>query len=217
MFGNQVKIVDISNLRQGADLAKQIALLVSGRQVTINIAVRQQELIKAQQRSEQLVAQAGKYLGSVDTIAAAGISHIQDLEVAAGRALTRTETKAVKLVSKFMADLAVVYSNFFSNNMENPTGGNAGSGRANQEGTHASGVLGSTSGATSMIVGEAGTETVAVLRNPRAMMAGMGGGSTVNFYGGVVVRQDSDIVAIARQVTKAMGRDAALKGLRSAG
>jgi hypothetical protein len=214
MFGNQVQIVDISNLRQGADLAKQIGLIIGDRQVTINIAVRQQELILAQQRSEQLVAQAGKYLGSVDTIAAAGISHIQDLEVAAGRALTRTETKAVKLVSKFMADLAVVYSNFFSNNMENPTGGYVGSGPPRRE-PFATGVLGSTSGATDITVGEAGNETVAVLRNPRALMSGLGGGSTVNFYGGVVVRQDSDITAIARQVTKVMGRDAALKGFRS--
>jgi hypothetical protein len=78
-------------------------------------------------------------------------------------------------------------------------------------------VLGSTSGATDITVGEAGNETVAVLRNPRALMSGLGGGSTVNFYGGVVVRQDSDIVAIARQVTKAMGQQAALKGLRSQG
>ena len=218
IFGNQVQIVDIQNLRQGADLAKQITLLISGRQAAIKIAVDQQELILAQKRSEQLVKQAGTYLSSIDTIAATGISHIQELEIAAGRALTRTETQAVKLVGQFMADLAKAYTRFFAG----PVLSYADLGRAEQ-GTgptsHAAGgALFSTSGQTNLTVGEAGTETVAVLRNPRAFFGEMGGGGTsVTFNGDIYVRSETDIDAIVRKVEKAMGRKASQIGLRSVG
>ena len=68
-----------------------------------------------------------------------------------------------------------------------------------------------------MTVGEAGTETVAVIRNPHTIMGGLGGGSSsiVNFNGDITVRSEADINEIARKVTAAQGRTAALKGLRS--
>jgi hypothetical protein len=71
-----------------------------------------------------------------------------------------------------------------------------------------------------MIVGEAGTETVAVLRNPRAMMLGSGDGggdNIVNFNGDIHVRSDADITAIAREVSRVQGREASLRGLRATG
>ena len=246
MFGNQVKIVDISNMRQGYDLAKQISLLVSRRAMTIEISVKQQELILAQKRSEQLVEQIGKNLGSVDTIVATGIAHIHDLEAAAGRALTRAEKQAIKLVSTFMGDLATAYTEFFSNpmGMANPTGGNAGSGPANQPDTRASGAIlqmhgmgamyqtprmhapgsvyrtqGSTMVSPNDVAGEAGSETVAILRNVRPYRPGGGGALSIGaiFSGPVTVRSNDDIDEITRKVIGALGRKAAQVGLRGVG
>ncbi len=218
MFGNQVQIVDISNLRQGVDLAKQIGLLLQGRRVTIDVAVKQQELIRAQQRSEQLVKQAGTYLSAVDTLAATAISHIQEMEVAAGRALSRVEVMSVKLVNKYFQDLTAVWTGFFSGGM---TGTENHPGKAQDDVAgpgKASGFLGNVSGASPITVGEAGTETVAVLRNPRAFLGGgNSGGNSVNFYGDLYFEKETDLDLLARKVQKAMGQKASAIGLRSGG
>ena len=70
-----------------------------------------------------------------------------------------------------------------------------------------------------MIVGEAGTETVAILRNPKnvAATSSGGGASIVININNPSVRNDDDIAAIARAVEKALNRKASLIGLRSIG
>ncbi len=111
------------------------------------------------------------------------------------------------------------------NGLTNQLGG-FGSGTESQPGKleddryNATGGLYSASQATSLgIVGEAGTETVAILRNPRALMGEMGGNGgsfTINF-GDIYVRNDQDINRIAQAVMQAMGQRASLVGLRSVG
>ena len=70
----------------------------------------------------------------------------------------------------------------------------------------ASGLLFNTAGTTNLTVGEAGTETVAVLRNPRQMMmGGMGGGGAIIInINNPVVRDNSDIEKIARAVEETL-------------
>jgi hypothetical protein len=82
-------------------------------------------------------------------------------------------------------------------------------------GPKASGFLGNVSGATSMIMGEAGTETVAILRNPRTatLSGGGGGGVTININH-PVVRDDQDINKITASVVRAINTRTALLGLR---
>jgi hypothetical protein len=77
----------------------------------------------------------------------------------------------------------------------------------------ASGALFNTSGAHRMIVGEAGTETVAVLRNPREMMMNLGGGGAQAIqiiFNNPVVRDNSDIEKIARAVEETLRQRAML-------
>lgn len=77
----------------------------------------------------------------------------------------------------------------------------------------ASGLLFNTSGTTNLTVGEAGTETVAVLRNPRQMlMGGMGGGAgaVIININNPVVRDNSDIEKIARAVEETLRQRALL-------
>lgn len=74
-------------------------------------------------------------------------------------------------------------------------------------GRFASGVLGTVSSETHMTVGEAGKETVAVLRNPRAMlMRGMGGGGYVFNLGGITINGSVDSDQRVRQIADAVER-----------
>ena len=85
----------------------------------------------------------------------------------------------------------------------------------------ASGFAGTVSRASTMTVGEAGPETVAVLRNPRAAMLNTGGGGsnvTINING-ATVRSSDDIdalaSAVADKVKKSLAQQGQLLGLRA--
>lgn len=96
-------------------------------------------------------------------------------------------------------------------------------------GGHAAGILFDTSGSTDMTVGEAGRETVAVLRNPRRMSlggpAGMaapggGGGNIINVsITGNNISSEMDLETITRKVSNAvedaLGRKANLLGVNA--
>lgn len=87
----------------------------------------------------------------------------------------------------------------------------------------ATGGLFDTMGPTRMIVGEAGRETVAVLRNPRGFLASVGttsGGIQLNVnVTGNTVRSDNDLNELVRRITNevqySLAQQAALRGLRS--
>jgi hypothetical protein len=71
-----------------------------------------------------------------------------------------------------------------------------------------------------MTVGEAGTETVAVLRNPRQLtipaptdMSGGGQNITINITGNTV-RSDQDLETLAYLIERKLNQKAALLGYR---
>lgn len=214
MFGNQVQIVDIQNLRQGADLAAQIGLLLQGRQVTIDTAQAQETLGRLQQQQSILVGQVGTYLTKVNSVTAVAFGQIQQLEAAAGRAMYSTAYSVL--------DAFGLVINGLTNSL-NQLGGQSGglSPTERDEQNNASGYVGTTSGRTMTGVGwmgEANQETYAILRNPKALtgLGGGGGDVTVNF-GDVYVRDDGDIDKVARAVVNVIGRSASLTGLRLGG
>lgn len=94
-----------------------------------------------------------------------------------------------------------------------------------REGGHAEGFVGRVSGTTSMTVGEAGAEEVAILRNPREVMmpvGGGGGGLTVYMpitITGNNIRSEDDmeklVVVLTGRVEEALGRRASAFGFRS--
>jgi phosphotransferase system HPr (HPr) family protein len=98
-------------------------------------------------------------------------------------------------------------------------------GGGRNDGGRATGMLGSFSTPTNVTFGEAGTETVAILRNPRAGSLGAEGGGgasgpvTVNING-PVVRNEQDIAELARcvaiEVEKSLARKGQMFGLRGA-
>lgn len=91
----------------------------------------------------------------------------------------------------------------------------------------ASGLLATTKGATDLTIGEAGTETVAVLRNPTtASFAGFGGGGgssssqttvTLNLTVQGDVKDEATVAKIVRAVEDSFNRKAARLGMRSLG
>lgn len=210
IFGNQVQIVDISNLRQGVDLAGQIGLLVQGRKVTFDTETAQQQLAALNTTQADLVNQVGVYFGTINSLTATGIGQIQQLEATAGQAMTNV---AVAVLSQF---------GIFIHGLNDYVGAIGQSGRGggrNQPINFQTGELFSTSRPTDITVGEAGSETVAVLRNPRQLMGDLGGG------GGTIiidvhdnqVRSDEDLERLARKIEAMMGRKASLVGLRPGG
>ena len=222
MFGNQVQIVDIGNLRQAVTLANQVNLLMQGRSVTLDVSLRQDTIANLQKLTATEVAQLQTMTATVDSSVAKGISDIQSLEAAAGASISSLLSQAVLASYGVGRAFLLGATGGLLGGGGGVGGGSWGSGNttpltsAQDATTHASGFLGNVSGASSMTVGEAGTETVAVLRNPRSAGSGGFGGSPVYFdFSGTSVRSDSDIEMIYRKVMIAMGRDASLRGLRT--
>jgi hypothetical protein len=212
IFGNQVQIVDIQNLRQGADLAAQIALLLQGRKVTIDTAQAEERLLRLQAVQAKNVAQVSTYLTKVDNLVGLAFSEIQQLELAAGKAMASVAQQVLKAYGVVINGIIEQLNAATDSNAEIAAGGGAD--------RHAAGAVGMTSGATTMTIGEAGGEAYAILRNPRTVaFGGTGGGVTIGsiFSGPVSVRSNEDIDDIVRKVQRSIGTQAALKGLRSVG
>ena len=82
-------------------------------------------------------------------------------------------------------------------------------------GRHAEGYLGSFAKGATFTVGEAGPETVAILRNPRTHMLQGSAPSPTNIninINGPVVRNDADISSLARAVADEVERNLSRKG-----
>jgi hypothetical protein len=222
MFHNQVKIVDIGNLRQGADLVKQIGLLQQGRKVTIDTSLAQEKLTRLQKKQDILTAEAGTYITKVNAQIAKAESDMEAIESATGHAINQTMKQGV--VAAYAVGRAFYLG--ASGGFLGTSGGPASAGAhpvsdSNSPGSgHASGFLGTTHGMTPLgpgdYAGEANGETVAILRNPRRFSGGGGGGdSVVNFFGDIHIGSQADMDTLVRKITQAQGRTAALKGLRS--
>jgi hypothetical protein len=214
LFGNQVQIVDISNLRQGVDLANQIALLTQGRKVTLDTQAAEQRLLRLQQLQQRNVAQVSTYLSAVDNLAGAAFARIQQLEGAYGGFLVGITTTMLEQVGIYVNGLTAILSG----------AGGGGAGQGTRKYANAAGGVYKTDGPTAIgnnaIAGEVAGETILILSHPHsANMTGGGGGPTsitINF-GDVHVGSEGDIDMLVRKVTAALGREASLKGLRGTG
>ena len=204
---NNIKIFDLQNVNAARDALAAIGLLREGRSVTINTKVAEEKLQRLQKLQADNVKRAGKYLEAVEGEASIAQSEIYKLEAAYGKAVDGITRLTIQNFIKFVRQLA---SNmpFTASYGPNDLG-------SNRRGYAAGGVF-STTGRTDITVGEAGNETVAVVRNPRSIsptsMNG-GGGVTININN-PVVREDGDINKITQSVIRALNTRTALLGLR---
>jgi hypothetical protein len=219
MFGNQVQIVDIGNLRQGTDLMRQIGLLTQGRQITFDTAVANEQLGKLAKRQEILTAQVGTYMTAVGSLASQAMGEMTALEAAYGHALTKASSQVIANLYGFYSDFIHVLSGTYAAPERTPAQGRGGVGSQPK----ATGMLQTTSGTQDITIGEAGRETVAVLRNPRTLLGaglngslGGGGGINFTFINNAPVRNDGDLYAIKRMVLDILNQKTAMQGLRGA-
>lgn len=219
MFGNQVQIVDIGNLRQGSDLLRQIGLMTQGRKVQLLDAADQQVLQRLQATQQNLMNDASAQFAKWTSMVAQADANIMQVELATGKAIDDVTKKAISAAWRVGSAFFLGMTGGFLGTSASGAGFSTAkpvAGNNSNPTKNAAGYLGTVSGATSMIVGEAGSETVAILRNPRGASGGVGGGGGGNtvIFNGAVVRKDSDIDELARKVMTLMGRDAAIRGLR---
>lgn len=217
-----VEIQDRSFLRTVQELEFQLNSLERGRKLTIDTKEATDRAAVLEALIAQTTAQIGTIVDQAAGIAEKVISVGQAVASAAGGAVEAVVnatvdelTKGVHKYERLANEINRIANQIASGNYTNP----GPSGRSETSGIHAAGTLFNTSGATSMIVGEAGTETVAVLRNPRTVSASVGGGGggqvIIQFNGPMNVRSDDDVKAVAREVEKMMNTRGALIGLRN--
>lgn len=220
MFGNQVKIVDIGNLRQGTDLLRQIGLLQQGRKVTLDTTAAEQSLTRLNQQQGKNVAQVGTYLSAVDNLASTAIGNIAQIEAAAGKAMAGI---AVSILGQFGIFFGGVSQYLAAYNKQASTSGQTTPGGHPLPTAYASGGVIGLSGPTRIgdnaIAGEAGNESLIILSRPRSAEGYGTGGQTVviNFNGPVNANRQSDLDYISRAVLQSLGRTASTLGLRAVG
>lgn len=221
MFQNQVQIVDIGNLRQGYDLVKQISLLQQGREVTIDTAAAQQKLDRLQRKQSILVEQAGAYIEKTNAQVAAAMGEMAAIEATTGQAISKTMAQGILAAySVGRAFFMGISGGFLGNSTAAPAGVGPGDNRERK--MNAQGAVFSTTGTTDLgrygWAGEAGDETVAILRNPRALtgqMGGGGGGATISFFGDMIFKTEADFQRLYRMLLDALGKDASIRGMRA--
>lgn len=211
-------IIDVNAVRQVEDLNHQLSLLKEGRKVTIELAIDSENLAAMQQGLDAEMARAQSVLTQAvdikNQIIAVGVS----IEASTAQDIISAVRGALAVLGAAGAGFTNLFNGYGNGTV--PAGGRYG---GKPVPLNAAGMLANVSGTTHMIVGEAGNETVAVLRNPRSMtMAGSGnGGSVINItVTGNTVRNDDDInkiaLAVQRKVEETMGRKASQFGLRGA-
>jgi len=216
MFGNQVQIVDIQNLRQGADLARQIGLLLQGRKVTIDTAAAEERLIRLNALQQKQVAEAGTYVEKVTAVVSRAFGEIQSLETAAGRAMFNASVYAASTFNVYLSSVISGLNSFSQQvgKQVTPVFGSGGLDNNPNTPYASGGVVQGTIGAPQNATLHGGEEVLTFAQRMADWGGGSGGGDVI-FNGDIYVRDESDIDLIARKVQTVMGREGALKGLRS--
>lgn len=214
---NQIKIVDEENLR-ALDAA---IFAVNDLQAN---HVFDQFSIAAGQAIDKISQSADILSGVVDASIAKGLTQrdldlqiIRDTYTNTGEILTMTSADIGRAFKAIRDDFVSIFGPFLGISPTTtpiPFGG-PGS-QPSTENHFASGYLGNVSGAHQITVGEAGTETVAILRNPRPMMSSgyNDSGPVTIHFNNPVVREDADIQRLAAAVESVLNRRANLIGMR---
>lgn len=238
-FGNQVQMQDnswqinVEDARRNiTDLMAQLDLLREGRAVTIDTAAAEAAVGRLQKQQGQLVAQAQQYIQQGQEIRNAVMSDNAAAIAATGQGWYQLQSQVQSAWQGFFQG----YLDPMASRLQTwgiPTSsGTSGSGSygggagGRPPMAQATGGIHNVSTATPFIAGEAGNETVVVLRNPKTGMTsipvgGGGGGSTINFNISITGGSDVDegqlrtwAMRITRDVERNLNERAQTLGLR---
>jgi hypothetical protein len=225
-FAVQQAMIQVSAERAVGDLSRAIGLLQEQARVTVQLQVNADAVAAYQEVLEEQKAQIEGVITEAYNVQQQVMSNAAALAAQYGGTLTEWNNMLIGQLANYVQRAGNAIAGFSSQYVR-PTGntptGQPGGQYDNSAG-YASGFYANVSGATQMTVGEAGPETVAILRNPRQMtwQGNQGGGEAgptiiVNVTGNNVgSEQDADELAatIARKVEESMSRRSSLLGLR---
>jgi hypothetical protein len=190
------QIWSVNARRAAVDAQRTINVMLASRNAQVTAVSAQKEIAEAQRRM-------GQWLRRAASIAIRA-------EAKHGQILNTTGRGAFELGETFVAVDTMLRAKLLGLGPRSLDG--------KPEGNAASGLIGTTTAATSLTIGEAGAETVAVLRNPRrGSLAGGGGGGggpinlTININN-PSVRNQGDTERLATVVADAVERRLSQKG-----
>ena len=222
---NQFQTVQIGAGRNVTDLQAQISLLTQGKALTIDTAAAQAAIEALQEQQNILVEKAQSYAAQSQKIAALWMNTWTDIQTQSGKVLNSLGTELAEAFSGAGAAFVAAIQNATNPDNYGPTTPNS-SGGPDDRGRQATGYTGYHATPTTMTIGEAAGEEVAILRNPRrVMMQSMGGGGGGMNIGGITVvvnggsNQDQQSAtmlaeAIARKVEERLMQKTNLLGIR---
>ncbi len=221
-FSVQQAMITVNATRAVEDLTNQINLLTQARTVTLQVAVNNESIAAYQ---DQIAADVEKIQSLIETAANARVTVMQN-SAALLAAYPGTLAGFNSILLNGLNDYLVGARNVLSNTFygTSPTGYSSGNSGTDYKGPTATGYVGTVSGASQFTVGEAGTETVAIIRNPRNLQltpeSGSSSGSGITVVVDVHDNQlssatDADRLAgiIARKVEEKLGDRARAMGL----
>jgi hypothetical protein len=207
LYGLEGKSFRIQADRSVYDLTKQLTLLTQGRAITINDAL-------AQKKIAALNLQMGREMKIVNAVFNDAQTRANDMLGLTSKFANELVQDAATVFNKIMAYYKSYYEMLPVGGGYSPVGGTGGGGGKR----NASGFLGTVSGETKMIMGEAGNETLAILRNPRFFGGQLGqGGGAANVYitiTGNSFKGEEDLQAMAYKIERILNQKGALMGLR---
>jgi hypothetical protein len=227
-FGLEGQIFNVQAQRGVADTQRSIGLTQEQRNVQLDTAAANKAIDDAGRALAIHLGKAGAVIDGAGQKVEAGIGAAVDFAAQYGGTMAAA-TASLNSAMKTLADPQTglnAHINQLLGAGATPPPGVPGSGTlvGPQRPTatnHAGGIVGMTTGPTHMYIGEAGRETVAILRNPRAAQLGItgGGGPTISIMvtGNTFSGPGDDqklVQKIEAAVMSAMARKGQLLGLR---
>ena len=218
------QIQDIGITREANDAIAALAIMQKERALSIeirgieNLVAAKQQMLAVKQQYLDTTIQAGKDLKQL------ALDTQGQIEQATGDFSDQFTGEIRKTLNTIVTEAKKAYSDFLTSTgiQPNPEGGKD---TPQNHGNYASGFYGVASGATRFTAGEAGSEHVLILRNPRQGMmdlgGGRGGGGVASFSNTFNINATGatpgDINEIARAVKRALHEEAALIGFMPRG
>lgn len=230
-FGNQQEQISVSAARAVETLNNQLKLLNESAAVTVQLQVDSEAVERERARLEEELATVGSFIQQATDIVTNNAAQQAAAVAALGGYMSEYQSKLLTAFDDYLAGVEERLDDGIARlggrRRRSATRDYTGGQQRTDGGPQAAGYFGNVAGATQMIVGEAGPETIAILRNPRthSMPSGGGGGGGVNVQititGNTIGGSEQDTEAfaamIARKVEETMSRRSALTGLRGPG
>jgi len=214
-----IQIFDVTVARQITDLKRELGLLDKTYITNIEIKLNEDKIKEIDKQRQVVAAQLNGYMqkgiGWQNTMISTAVSAAATISGSVADFYKTVTT----MTNSYFTSVALWMQTVANGGIPTGTtrGGGGGANRTNNL-KSAAGSLGTYSSPTTMLVGEAGTETVAVLRNPRTATAtpmGGGGGMTVVInVSGNSIRDDRDIDLLTDRIERKLNMKASLLGFR---